>query len=248
MKCRTPDSAAAPTPFSSSFTVGALSSRPSRTGAPFRYIAWCSVKRDVTRVRSRAWKGWSPTQLLGVELAGKALGIFGMGRIGRGIARRARGFGMTIHYSNRTRLPPALEEGAVFHADPEAMLAAVDALALASPSTPETRGFLDSRRIGLMKRGALVVNIGRGDIIDEPVLIRALREHWIAGAGLDVASQEPLPADSPLYDLPNLILTPHVSGGHERYAERLGKIFTDNLRRYRAGQPLRNRVDKQRGY
>ena len=128
------------------------------------------------------------------------------------------------------------------------MLGQSDYVVIALPLTNETLHLIGEAELRAMRPDSYLVNIGRGDIIDEPVLIRALREHWIAGAGLDVASQEPLPADSPLYDLPNLILTPHVSGGHERYAERLGKIFTDNLRRYRAGQPLRNRVDKQRGY
>jgi len=92
------------------------------------------------------------------------------------------------------------------------------------------------------------VNVARGRVINEAALIRALQERWIAGAGLDVATEEPLPADSPLFALPNVILTPHVSGDSVHYDERLTRLFAENLRRYRAGQPLLNRYDPQRGY
>jgi glyoxylate reductase len=185
-------------------------------------------------IRSRAWKGWSPTQLLGVELAGKALGIFGMGRIGRGIARRARGFGMTIHYSNRNRLAPALEEGAIFHADPEAMLAAVDALALACPSTPETRGFLDSRRLGLMRRGALVVNIARGDVVVDEDLIDALQTGHIRGAGLDVFTNEPN-LHPGYFKLPNLFMLPHIGSSTIEARVGMATLLIDSLGELLAG-------------
>jgi glyoxylate reductase len=185
-------------------------------------------------IRSRAWKGWSPTQLLGVELAGKALGIFGMGRIGRGIARRARGFGMTIHYSNRNRLSPALEEGAVFHADPEAMLGVVDALALACPSTPQTRGFLDSRRLGLMRRGALVVNIARGDVVVDDDLIDALQTGHIRGAGLDVFTNEPN-LHPGYFKLPNLFMLPHIGSSTIEARVGMATLLIDSLGELLAG-------------
>ena len=113
---------------------------------------------------------------------------------------------------------------------------------------PVALGEIGEAELRAMKPDAYLVNIARGRVIDEPVLIRALREGWIGGAGLDVASQEPLPAESPLYDAPNVILTPHISGANERYAERLAALFADNLRRYRTGQPLRNLYDPQREY
>jgi phosphoglycerate dehydrogenase-like enzyme len=99
-----------------------------------------------------------------------------------------------------------------------------------------------------MKSHAYLVNVARGQIVDEKVLIRALKERWIGGAGIDVTEKEPLPSDSPLYTLPNVILTPHISGESIHYGKRLTALFADNLRRYRAGEPLRNRYDPARGY
>ncbi len=104
---------------------------------------------------------------------------------------------------------------------------------------------IGERELGAMKPGAFLVNVGRGKLIDEAALIRALREGWIAGAGLDVFETEPLPTDSPLWDMANVIITAHYAGGSPRYYERAMPIFLDNLRRYRAGEALRNLVDKQ---
>jgi len=99
-----------------------------------------------------------------------------------------------------------------------------------------------------MRSNAYLVNIARGGVVDEPVLVRALKERWIAGAGLDVALEEPLPADSPLFSMPNVILTPHISGATDNYDQRLTALFAENLRRYRAGEELLNRYDPERGY
>ena len=99
-----------------------------------------------------------------------------------------------------------------------------------------------------MRRNAYLVNIARGKVIDENALIRALREQWIAGAGLDVTAEEPLPSDSPLYTMPNVILTPHISGESVHYDQRLTTLFADNLQRYRSGKPLRNVYNPSRGY
>jgi phosphoglycerate dehydrogenase-like enzyme len=99
-----------------------------------------------------------------------------------------------------------------------------------------------------MRRNAYLVNVARGRVIDEQALVRALHEGWIAGAGLDVAEEEPLPPQSPLYSMPNVILTPHISGNSVHYEARLAALFAENLRRYRAGQPLQNRYDPARGY
>jgi len=146
---------------------------------------------SIALVRSGAWQRWTPRQIIGQELTGKTLGILGMGRIGRGIAARARAFGMDIAYANRTRLAQGLEAGAAFHPTPESLLPACDALVIACPLTPETRGLLDSRRISLMKPTAVVVNIARGDIIVDDDLIAALAAGRLFAAGLDVFSGEP---------------------------------------------------------
>jgi phosphoglycerate dehydrogenase-like enzyme len=116
------------------------------------------------------------------------------------------------------------------------------------PLTSETRGMIGEAELRAMKATAVLVNIARGPVTVEAALIRALREGWIAGAALDVFDQEPLPADSPFWDMENVILTPHISGGTEIYNERAVAIFADNLRRYLAGEPLENVVDPARGY
>jgi phosphoglycerate dehydrogenase-like enzyme len=185
------------------------------------------------------------------ELADRTLGIVGMGHIGRRIAQVAHAFGMRV-------LATRLSARAGEH-DPDAeqvfgfeqlhdLLSQSDYVVIAVPLTDKTEKLIGEAELRAMKPDAYLVNIARGRVIDELVLIRALREGWIGGAGLDVASQEPLPADNPLYDAPNVILTPHISGANERYAERLAALFADNLRRYRTGQPLRNLYDPQREY
>jgi phosphoglycerate dehydrogenase-like enzyme len=117
-----------------------------------------------------------------------------------------------------------------------------------TPLTPETRGLIGERELRLMKRDAYLVNVARGGVVDEAALIRALHEGWIAGAGLDVFEHEPLAFDSPLWDMANVIITGHYGGVTPSYDDRAFEVFLDNLHRYRAGQPLRNVVDKRRGY
>jgi phosphoglycerate dehydrogenase-like enzyme len=116
------------------------------------------------------------------------------------------------------------------------------------PLTAETERLIGEAELRAMKPNAYLVNIARGRVIDEQALVRALREGWIAGAGLDVAEIEPLPSNSLLYSLPNVILTPHIAGVSVHYEKRLAEVFADNLRRYRAGEPLVNRFDPARGY
>ena len=123
-----------------------------------------------------------------------------------------------------------------------------DFIVLTVPLTPDTRHMIGERELRLMKPTALIVNIGRGGTIDEAALIRALAEGWIAGAGLDVFEKEPLPPDSPLWRMENVIITAHYAGATPHYSERALAIFLDNLRRYKTGEPLRNVVDKTLGY
>ena len=208
---------------------------------------------------SDRWARFQPT-----ELRGSTLGIVGYGSIGREVARLAKAFGMRVLAVKR-RTESAGEHGAFELAGlgdpagvlPDAlygpeqvreMLAQCDFVVLAVPLTQETRGMIGEAELRAMKPAAYLVNIGRGEVCDEAALIHALQDKWIAGAGLDVFTQEPLPQTSPLWTLPNVILTPHISGFTPHYEQRAADIFCENLRRYIAGQPLLNLVDKSTGY
>ena len=164
---------------------------------------------SIELLRSGAWAGWNPTELVGLQVTGRRMGIYGMGRIGQRIARRARGFDMEIHYRTRRRLPPEVEQGAIYHEAEESFFAACDVLMLASPVTSETTGLLDAARIALLPKDAIVVNIARGAVVDDDALISALRDRRIAGAGLDVFNNEPN-LDRRYLDLPNAFLMPHI--------------------------------------
>jgi phosphoglycerate dehydrogenase-like enzyme len=128
------------------------------------------------------------------------------------------------------------------------LLPAADFVVLAVPLTPETKRMIGGEEFRLMRRTAYLIDVGRGATVDERSLVRALRQQWIAGAGLDVFETEPLPKDSPLWDMENVIVTAHYSGNTPHYNERAMAVFLDNLQRYQAGEPLRNVVDKRLGY
>ncbi len=196
------------------------------------------------------------------ELHGKTIGIVGYGSIGRQIARLAQAYGMRIlamQHSNNHK-----DTGYQFPnvGDPEgtlpekyysfdqlhSMLQECDVVVAAVPLTPETKEMFNAEAFRAMKDNAFFVNIARGDVCDEAALIDALQKKQIAGAALDVFQQEPLPATSPFWDLPNVLMSPHDSGVTPHYNERAATIFEENLRRYLAGQPLYNLVDKKRGY
>ena len=190
-------------------------------------------------VRAGEWVGWHSTMMLGVHVTGKRLGIFGMGRIGRAVARRARGFDMAVHYHNRSRLAPALEDGAVWHDTPESLLAASDFLSINAPSTPETRGFLDAGRIAHLPDGAVVVNTARGDLVDDDALIAALRSGKVAAAGLDVFAGEPN-LDPRYRELDNTFLLPHLGSASLETRDAMGYCCLDNLDAFFAGRPCPN--------
>ncbi|HET9019017.1 MAG TPA: D-glycerate dehydrogenase, partial [Acetobacteraceae bacterium] len=137
-------------------------------------------------VRSGQWTGWTPTQLLGTQVSGRRLGIFGLGRIGRELARMARAFGMSVHYRDVARLPADLEQGAIWHEDDDSFLAASEVLSLNAPGGAGTRAWLNEERIAKLPRGAVVVNAARGTLIDDAALIAALTSGQIGFAGLDV--------------------------------------------------------------
>lgn len=190
-------------------------------------------------VREGRWKSWSTGLLLGRQLSGGRLGIYGMGRIGRAMAVRARAFGMEIHYSNRTRLDPALEQGAIFHADAMELLRVSSFFALHCPSTAETRGFLDERRIQALPDGAVVVNTARGDLVEDRALIAALRSGKLFAAGLDVFAGEPNLA--PEYrELDNVFLLPHLGSATVETRDAMGFAALDSLDALFAGRPVPN--------
>ena len=183
------------------------------------------------------------------EIAGATLGILGLGGIGRAVARRGLALGMAVLATRRrgTEGPGGVRVLAG-DAGTDEVLRAADYVVVAVPQTAETRGMLDARRIGLMRRDAVLVNVARGRVVDEDALVEALRAGRLRGAGLDVFAREPLPARSPLWGLPNVLATPHVSGASPRFWRRQTDLIIDNIRRYARGQPLRNAVDKQAGY
>lgn len=196
---------------------------------------------SINLVRSRAWGGWNATQLIGIELAGKRLGIFGMGRIGRAVAVRARSFGMSIHYLNRHRLPAELEGGAIFHEDARDMFGQIDALALVAPSSAETRGFLNAERLNWLKPGGLVVNIARGNLIVDNDLIEALMSGHVRAAGLDVFDGEPR-LDPRYFDLPNVFMLPHIGSSTIETRLRMGRVLVEGLRLWASGGKPANRL------
>jgi D-2-hydroxyacid dehydrogenase (NADP+) len=196
----------------------------------------------------QAARRWGHDEVRGTALAGRTLGVLGLGTIGAAVARRAAAFGMRVIGTKR-HPSPVPHVAQVFPPERlDAVLQEASVLALTLPLTAATRGILGRREIALLPRGAFVVNVGRGGLVDEPALVAALREGLLGGAGLDVFAEEPLPPDSPLWRLPRVIITPHVAGDVEGYMDRMIPVFCANLRRYLAGQPLEHQVDPARGY
>jgi lactate dehydrogenase-like 2-hydroxyacid dehydrogenase len=189
-----------------------------------------------TLLHAGDWRGWRPTQLIGLDLAGATLGIVGMGRIGRALAQRARGFGLTIHYHNRRRLPQGEEAGATYHETLEAMLPLCRFLSLNCPASPETTRLLDSRRLALLPEGAVVVNTARGGLVDDEALIAALRSGRLFAAGLDVFEGEPELHPGYL-ELPNVFLLPHLGSATAGTRDAMGFRCLDNLDAIFAGRP-----------
>ncbi len=185
-------------------------------------------------VRTDSWGIWTPTEPLGHDVTGRRLGILGMGRIGRAVARRARGFDMEIHYHNRSRLDAGEEQGATFHDTPESLLAHSDFLSINCASTDQTRNLIDEERIALMPDGAIVVNSARGDIIDDDALIAALKSGKLAAAGLDVFKGEPN-IDPRYRDLDNVFLLPHLGSATLGTRDAMGMRAVDNLDAFFAG-------------
>jgi D-2-hydroxyacid dehydrogenase (NADP+) len=183
------------------------------------------------------------------EIAGSTLGVIGFGAIGREVARDAKALGMRVVVVREHPERGGDNADAVYGTDGiERLLSEADYVVLAAPVTPATQHVLSAERLRLMKKDAYVINVARGSLIDEAELIAALREHRIGGAALDVFDQEPLPADSPLWELPNVLITPHTAAVTEKMWDRHYDLLARNLRRYLNREPLLNVVDKRKGY
>jgi glyoxylate/hydroxypyruvate reductase A len=207
------------------------------------WLLWGTQLMEGFRAAQRAHR-WEP--VYPTLLRGRTLGIVGLGSIGRAIARAARALDMRRLGMNRSgRAVPEVER-VYRRAAVRELLRASDYVVLAVPLTPETRGMVGEAELRAMRPGAWLVNVGRGALVQQDALVRALRERWIAGAVLDVFVDEPLPPDHPFWDMPSVVVTPHVSGPSD--PAEIAPIFNENLQRFLQGRALRGRVDLHRGY
>ena len=196
-----------------------------------------------------AWNHRPEMRRQEIELTGTVMGIFGFGGTGRAMARRAAAFGMTVNALDRDPAPTSVEVDAVWGPDRfEELLETSDVVSVCCPLTPETRDRFDAAAFARMRRTAYLVNVTRGEVMVEDDLADALESGEIAGAALDVAPREPLPADSRLWALPNVVMTPHTAGASQFRAARNLDRFVENLARFRAGEPLEGVIDKSLGY
>jgi glyoxylate reductase len=191
----------------------------------------------------KPWEGWSPTWMLGRRIFGKRLGIIGMGRIGQAVARRAKAFGLQIHYHNRRRLPEHIEQEleATYWDSLDQMLARMDIVSVNCPHTPATYHLLSSRRLALLKPHAYIVNTARGEVIDEAALARMLEKGELAGAGLDVFEHEPA-INPKLKKLANVVLLPHMGSGTMEGRIDMGEKVIINIKTFADGQQPPDRV------
>ena len=194
-------------------------------------------------IRVGNWKGWSPTWMLGHRIWGKRLGFVGMGRIGQAIARRARGFGLSIHYHNRHRLHEDIENEleATYWESLDQMLARMDIVSVNCPHTPATFHLLSERRLKLMQSHAYIVNTSRGEVINEDALTRALRSGQLAGAGLDVFEHEPA-VNPKLLELDNVVLLPHMASATIEGRMEMGELVIINIKTFVDGHTPPNRI------
>ncbi len=194
-------------------------------------------------LREGKWTGWSPTWMLGRRIAGKRLGIIGMGRIGRAVAKRAHGFGLSVHYHNRRQVHPDVEAEleATYWQSLDQMLAHMDIVSINCPYTPATYHLLSARRLKLLKPHAYIVNTSRGEIIDETVLAQMLDNGEIAGAGLDVFEHEPA-VNPKLLKLDNVVLMPHMGSATEEGRQEMGEKVIINIRTFADGHKPPDRV------
>ena len=190
-------------------------------------------------LRERRWGAWAPTAMLGRSLQGLRLGIFGMGRIGQAVAVRAQAFGMHLHYHNRSRLPVDRELGGVFHDSLKGMLSESDVLCICAPSTPELRDSINVPQLACLPHGAMVVNVARGDLVNEPALFAAVSEGRVSGIGFDVYRNEPH-LDERWLGLPNATLLPHIGSATQEVRTAMGMLALHGVESHFNGEPAAN--------
>ncbi len=201
------------------------------------------LHEGIELMRAGKFDGWAPTWMMGRRLAGKRLGIIGMGRIGQAVARRAKAFGLQIHYHNRKKVSRPVEEelDATFWDSLDQMLSRMDIVSVNCPHTPATFHLLNSRRLDLMKPDAFIVNTARGEVIDEAALARAIKGDKLAGAGLDVFEREPA-VNPDLVGLPNVILLPHMGSATVEGRNEMGEKVIINIKTFADGHRPPDRV------
>lgn len=193
-------------------------------------------------MRAAAWKDWSLAFMVGTQVTGKRLGVIGMGRVGQVVAQRARaGLGMEIHYHNRSQLSPEQEAGAIYYDSVEALLPHCDFLSLHCPATPESKGLMNTDRLALLPKGAILINTARGAVVDDDALIAALKNGHLSAAGLDVYNNEP-EAHPGYRELQNTFLLPHIGSATRETRDAMGNRALDNLDSYFLGTEPNDRV------
>lgn len=239
--------------------VVVTNSRGVQSDAIAEHVIACVLalaKRLPLLARRQEARHWAQNELAGDAMpwlvAGRTMGIIGLGTIGRAVAARASALGMRV-LGVRRRTEAGTTGGVPVHAvvpagEVREVIAASDVLVLAAPWTEATDRLLDAAAIGLMKRGAVLVNVARGQLVDEAALASALADGRLGGAALDVFLEEPLPASSPLWSLPNVIVTPHTSGFRADHWDAVIDLFERQIDRFRAGLPLLNQIDPKAGY
>ncbi len=197
-------------------------------------------------IREGRWKlAWAPTMMLGHDVYGKTLGIIGLGRIGAALARRAKGFNMKICYYDVVRRPDIEKELGIEYLELEELLKVSDFISIHVPLTAETRHLISEKELRLMKPTAILVNTSRGPVVDEKALLKALKEGWIAGAGLDVFEEEPLPHDHPFIDLPNVVLTPHIGSASHDTRNRMAEYAAEGIIKVLRGEEPDNLYNRE---
>lgn len=219
----------------------------SRSLAEFALAAVFHFAKDLRRLTRnqdrRLWEAYTP-----VLVSGQTMGIVGYGDIGRATARLARAVGMRVVALRRSAAPDPLADAMLPPEGLHALMAESDAVVVSTPLTDETRGLVDAAALRAMRPAAVLVNVGRGPVVQEPALVAALQDRSIGGAALDVFETEPLPAESPLWSLDNVLLSPHSADHVSGWLESAMACFLQNLHRFLSGEPLANRVDPRRGY
>ncbi|MEC9488103.1 MAG: D-glycerate dehydrogenase [Halanaerobium sp.] len=193
--------------------------------------------------RAGMWKGWGPKLMLGQEVSGSSLGIIGLGRIGAAMAKRGAGFGMDLYYTSRSPHPEVEAELGITRLELEELLQNCDFISLHCPLTEETEGLIGEQELKLMKEDAILVNTARGKVVDQDALYRALKEGWIAGAGLDVFDPEPLPAGHPILKLDNVVVAPHIGSAGSRTREKMAEMVAKDVISVLEGRQPENPVN-----